>query len=134
MAEGVDRDHRAPLSTASLAGSTGERSSLIDNADAQRPSLPSIKKKDEFVKSITDFSSLSKANPTLAVTFAIVLFSNAGIPPLAGFPGKSNVFSAAVEGFMYSLAISGILCSAMGAFHSIRLIKIIYPHKINLRT
>jgi NADH-quinone oxidoreductase subunit N len=96
--------------------------------------LPPVRKKDEFVKSITDFSSLSKANPTLAVTFAIVLFSNAGIPPLAGFSGKPNASPAAVEGSMYFLAISGIPCSAMGAFHSIRSIKIIYLHRINQRT
>lgn len=70
----------------------------------------------------------------MAVTFAIVLFSNAGIPPLAGSSGKPNVSSAAVEGSTYFSAISGILCSAMGAFHSIRSIKIIHLHKINQRT
>lgn len=85
------------------------------------------------VKSITDFSSLSKTNPILAITFAIILFSNAGIPPLAGFYGKLNVFLAAVEGSMFFLAISGICCSAAGAFYSIRLIKIAYFHKLALR-
>jgi len=121
----------------SLVPLVGEHSSFNNSVNnVQRPSLSSIKikKKDEFVKSITDFSSLAKANPTLAVTFAIVLFSNAGIPPLAGFYGKLNVFLAALEGSMYFLAISGILCSAMGAFYSIRLIKIIYFHKINQHT
>ncbi len=92
-----------------------------------------IKKKNEFIKSITDLSSLSKTNPILAITFTIVLFSNAGIPPLAGFFGKLNIFLSAIEAHMYFLAISGILCSTMGAFYSIRLIKIIYFHKINQR-
>ena len=126
-----------PLSMTSLVPLVGEHSSFNNSVNnVQRPSLSSIKikKKDEFVKSITDFSSLAKANPTLAVTFAIVLFSNAGIPPLAGFYGKLNVFLAALEGSMYFLAISGILCSAMGAFYSTRSIKIIYSHKINQHT
>lgn len=62
------------------------------------------------------------------MTMALILFSNAGIPPLAGFYGKLNVFLAAIEGSMYFLAIAGILCSVIGAFYSIRLVKIIYYH------
>ncbi len=76
-------------------------------------------------------SSLSKTNPLLAATLAIVFFSNAGVPPLAGFYGKLNVFLAAVEGSMYFLAFAAIICSGIGAFYSIRLIKIIYYHNIS---
>ena len=94
-------------------------------------SLTRFKKKDSYVKYITDLSSLSKTNPLLASTLAIVFFSNAGVPPLAGFYGKLNVFLAALEGSMYFLAFAAIICSVIGAFYSIRLIKIIYYHNIS---
>lgn len=64
----------------------------------------------------------------LAATTAAILFSNAGIPPLAGFYGKLNIFSSAVAESMYLLAFAGIICTTMGAFYSIRLVKIIYFH------
>lgn len=90
--------------------------------------LTIIKKKDSGVKYMTDFSSLSRTNPVLALTMAAILFSNAGIPPLAGFYGKLNVFLAAIDSSMYFLALSGIICTTIGAFYSIRLVKIIYFH------
>jgi NADH:ubiquinone oxidoreductase subunit 2 (subunit N) len=91
-------------------------------------------KKNDYVKHITDPSSLSRTNPLLAVTAAIIFFSNAGIPPLAGSYGKLNVFLAAVENSMYFLALAGILRSVMGAFHSIRLVKIIHYHSMSDRS
>ena len=88
-------------------------------------------KKTNYVKYITDLSSLSKTNPLLAVTAGILFFSNAGVPPLAGFYGKLNIFLAAMEGSVYFLAFSGILCSVIGAFYSIRLVKILYFHSVS---
>jgi NADH:ubiquinone oxidoreductase subunit 2 (subunit N) len=82
-------------------------------------------KEIEYTKHITDFSTLSKTNPILAMTMGIILFSNAGIPPLAGFYGKLNIFLAAIENGLYFIAIAGVICSVIGAFYSIRLIKII---------
>lgn len=89
-----------------------------------------MKKKDEYIKYITDLSTLSKTNPILALSAAIIFSPNAGVPPLAGFYGKLNIFPAAIEGSMYVLALAGILCSVMGAFYSIRLVKIIYFHSM----
>lgn len=86
------------------------------------------------MKYITDLSSLSKTNPILAFTAAIILFSNAGVPPLAGFYGKLNIFLAAVEESIYFIALAGVLCSVMGAFYSIRLVKILYFHSTTKRT
>jgi NADH-quinone oxidoreductase subunit N len=91
-------------------------------------------KKNTYIKHITDFSSLSRTNPTLAFTAAVIFFSNAGIPPLAGFYGKLNVFLTAVENSMYFLALAGILCSVIGTFYSIRLVKIIYFHSMSNNT
>lgn len=90
--------------------------------------------KEIYVKYITDLSPLSQTNPILAFTAAIVLFSNAGVPPLAGFYGKLNIFLAAVEESMYLIALAGVLCSVMGAFYSIRLVKILYFHSMTKRT
>lgn len=90
--------------------------------------------KEIYVKYITDLSSLSKTNPILAFTAAIILFSNAGVPPLAGFYGKLNIFLSAVEESMYLIALAGVLCSVMGAFYSIRLVKILYFHSMTKRT
>ena len=61
-------------------------------------------KKNNYIKHITDLSTLAKTNPILALTAATIFFSNAGIPPLAGFYGKLNVFLTAVENSMYFLA------------------------------
>ena len=77
---------------------------------------------------ITDLSSLSKTNPLLAGTAAMIFFSNAGVPPLAGFYGKLNIFLAAVQGGMFFVALAGVVSSVMGAFYSIRLVKILYYH------
>jgi NADH-quinone oxidoreductase subunit N len=85
-------------------------------------------KRVRSAKHISDLRFLSQNNPILAITMAVVFFSNAGIPPLAGFYGKLNVFLAAVEESMYFLALMGIICSVIGAFYSIRLVKIIYFH------
>jgi len=74
---------------------------------------------------------LSRTNPLLAATAATIFFSNAGVPPLAGFYGKLNVFLAAMESSMYFLAFSGVICSVIGAFYSIRLIKILYFHSVS---
>ena len=96
-------------------------------------SLTQLKDKgsDTYIKYITDLCSLAKTNPLLAATLALVFFSNAGVPPLAGFYGKFSIILSAVEGSMYFLALAAIICSVIGAFYSIRLIKIMYYHNIS---
>ena len=54
------------------------------------------------------------------------MFSMAGIPPLAGFFGKSYIFLAAIEAELYALAVIGVLTSVVGAFYYLRIIKIMY--------
>lgn len=71
---------------------------------------------------------LSKANPVLAASLATTLFSNAGVPPLAGFYGKLNIFMGLIESSIQFMAVAGVLCTTMGAFYSIRLVKIVYYH------
>ena len=44
-----------------------------------------LKRKDEYYENIEDLSGLSKKHPMLSFSLLVVLFSLAGIPPLAGF-------------------------------------------------
>jgi len=59
----------------------------------------------------------------------IILFSLAGIPPLAGFFAKFYIFKAVLEQSMYFLAIVGLLSTVVAAFYYLRIIKIIYFDK-----
>ena len=56
----------------------------------------------------------------------IVLFSLAGIPPLAGFFAKFYIFMAVIEQSMYFLAVIGLLSTVIAAYYYLRIIKIIY--------
>jgi proton-translocating NADH-quinone oxidoreductase chain N len=78
------------------------------------------------VKYITDLAMLLKTNPILAMTFTVIMFSIAGIPPLAGFYSKAYLFFAAMSSTMYLLALVGVLTSVISCFYYIRLIKIMY--------
>ena len=85
-----------------------------------------LKKDGEYRENISDLSGLSKKQPLLAISFLVILFSLAGIPPLAGFFAKFYVFTAVIEQKMYALAIIGLLTTVISAFYYIRIIKIIY--------
>jgi len=85
-----------------------------------------LKRKDKYYENIEDLSGLSKKHPILALSFLIILFSLAGIPPLAGFFAKFYVFMAVIQKEMYFLAIVGLLATVIAAFYYLRIIKIIY--------
>jgi len=71
-------------------------------------------------------NGLGAVNPLLAFTFAIMMFSIAGTPPLAGFMAKILVFFSAIERSFYLLAIVGVRTSVISAFYYLRFIKIMY--------
>ncbi len=85
-----------------------------------------LRKKNEFFEKIEDLSGLSTNHPILSFALLVVLFSLAGIPPLAGFFAKFYIFIAVIEQSMYFLAIVGLLSTVVAAFYYLRLIKIIY--------
>ena len=85
-----------------------------------------MKRENIFYENINDLSGLSKNHPILAFGFLIILFSLAGIPPLAGFFAKFYVFMAVIEVKMYTLAIIGLITTVVSAFYYLRIIKIIY--------
>nr|WP_210728294.1 NADH-quinone oxidoreductase subunit NuoN [Cellulomonas septica] len=75
---------------------------------------------------LSQWTGLGRTNPLLAVTFALFLLSFAGIPLTAGFIGKFAVFSAAVEGGAWPLAVVGVLSSAAAAFFYVRIIVLMF--------
>tara|TARA_B100001093_G_scaffold212477_1_gene203915 strand:+ start:866 stop:1933 length:1068 start_codon:yes stop_codon:yes gene_type:complete len=85
-----------------------------------------LKKDGEYKENISDLSGISKKHPVLAISFLVILFSLAGIPPLGGFFAKFYVFTAVVEQKMYALAIIGLLTTVISAFYYLRIIKTIY--------
>ena len=89
-----------------------------------------MKKKNNYCEDIKDLAGISKQNPLLAISFLIIMFSLAGIPPLAGFFAKFYVFISVIESGMYTLAIVGLLSTVISAFYYLRIIKIIYFDEI----
>ena len=85
-----------------------------------------LRRNNQYHEDIEDLSGLSKNHPLLSISLLIVLFSLAGIPPLAGFFAKFYIFKAVLEESMYFLAIVGLLSTVISAFYYLRIIKIIY--------
>jgi len=88
-----------------------------------------MKRENVFYEKINDLSGLSKNHPMLALSFLIILFSLAGMPPLAGFFAKFYIFMAVIEAKMYTLAIIGLVTTVVSAFYYLRIIKVIYFDK-----
>src|SRR5260221_11831927 len=102
-----------------------------------------MKRSGQHFENISDFAGLSRINPLLAFFFAMLLFSLAGIPPLAGFFAKWYVFVAAIKAGLFALAVIGVLTSVVGAFYYLTIIKVMYfdeplakldPMRMELRT
>ena len=88
-----------------------------------------MKRNNEYYENIEDLSGLSKNHPLLSLSLLVILFSLAGIPPLAGFFAKFYIFKAVLEQSMYFLAIVGLLSTVVAAFYYLKLIKIMYFDK-----
>ena len=78
------------------------------------------------VENIADLMGLAKTHPSMAFFLAVMMFSMAGIPPLAGFFAKFYVFDAAINAHLYGLAVIGVLSSAVAAFYYLRIVKFMY--------
>jgi NADH-quinone oxidoreductase subunit N len=85
-----------------------------------------MRRKGRMVEDIDQLAGLSRTSPLMAFMLAMLLFSLAGIPPLAGFFAKFYVFLAAIHAGLYALAVMGVLLSVVGAYYYIRIIKLIY--------
>jgi NADH-quinone oxidoreductase subunit N len=85
-----------------------------------------MRRHDQMVEEIDALAGLSRTQPLVAFCLAAILFSLAGIPPLAGFFAKYYVFLAAIEKGLYVLAVIGVIASVVGAFYYLRIVKIMY--------
>jgi NADH-quinone oxidoreductase subunit N len=85
-----------------------------------------LKRNNKYYEDIEDLSGLSKNHPLLSLSLLVILFSLAGIPPLAGFFAKFYIFKAVIEQSMFFLAVVGLLSTVVAAFYYLRIIKIIY--------
>ena len=88
-----------------------------------------LKRGETYYENIEDLAGLSKNHPLLSLSLLVILFSLAGIPPLAGFFAKFYIFTAVLEQSMYFLAIVGLLSTVVAAFYYLRIIKIMYFDK-----
>ena len=85
-----------------------------------------MRRKGVRAEGVDDLAGLSKTHPALAYVMAGVMFSMAGVPPLAGFWGKFYVFMAAVQSGLWTLSILGLLTSVVSAFYYLRIIKVMF--------
>ena len=102
-----------------------------------------MKRNGQPTEQVSDFAGLSRTNPVLAFFFAMLLFSLAGVPPLAGFFAKFYVFTAAIKAGLFTLSVIGVLTSVVGAFYYLNIVKVMYfdepagavdPMRVELRT
>jgi NADH-quinone oxidoreductase subunit N len=85
-----------------------------------------MRRDGHVVEGIGDLAGLARTNPTMAFFLAMLLFSLAGIPPLAGFFAKFFVFVAAIKAGLITLAIIGVVTSVVGAYYYLSIVKIMY--------
>jgi NADH-quinone oxidoreductase subunit N len=85
-----------------------------------------MRRQTGMVEDIGDLSGLARTHPTLAFFLALLLFSLAGIPPLAGFFAKFYVFLAAIKAGLFALAVIGVVTSVVGAYYYLTIVKIMY--------
>jgi NADH-quinone oxidoreductase subunit N len=86
----------------------------------------SMQRNGRYIEDIADLAGLARTNGPMAFFLGAMMFSLAGIPPLGGFFAKFYVFAAAIEANLFALAVIGVLCSVVGAFYYLRIVKVIY--------
>ena len=73
----------------------------------------SMRRAGRAVETMADLAGLARTNPTMAFFLATMMFSLAGVPPLAGFFAKFYVFAAAMKAGLYGLSVIGVLASCV---------------------
>jgi NADH-quinone oxidoreductase subunit N len=86
----------------------------------------SMRRPTGMVESIDQLAGLARTHPTMAFFLAMLLFSMAGVPPLAGFFAKFYVFLAAIKAGLYALAVIGVVTSVVGAYYYLAIVKVMY--------
>jgi NADH-quinone oxidoreductase subunit N len=85
-----------------------------------------LRRGNVMFENVDDLSGIARTHPLTAFCLAAMMFSLAGIPPLAGFFAKFYVFAAAIHANLVTLAVIGVVTSVVGAFYYIRIVKVMY--------
>ena len=86
----------------------------------------SMRRGDRYVENISDLAGLARSDLTFATILALLMFSFAGIPPLAGFWAKWYVFLPAIKAGLYPLSVIGMIASVISAYYYLRIVKIMF--------
>jgi NADH-quinone oxidoreductase subunit N len=86
----------------------------------------SMRRNGKNVEDISELAGLARTDLRLAAILALLMFSLAGIPPLAGFWAKWYAFLPAIKAGLFPLAVIGVIASVIGAFYYLRIIKIMF--------
>src|SRR5258708_9904 len=85
-----------------------------------------MRRPDGAVERISDLAGLARTKPAMAFWLAMMMFSLAGIPPLAGFFATFYVFLASIKPGLFALAVIGVLASVVGAYYYLAIVKVMY--------
>jgi NADH-quinone oxidoreductase subunit N len=85
-----------------------------------------MRREGQMVEEIADLSGLARTHPVMAASLMLLLFSLAGVPPLAGFFAKFYVFLAAIRAGLFTLAVIGVVTSVVGAYYYLTIVKTMY--------
>ncbi|HEX5599480.1 MAG TPA: proton-conducting transporter membrane subunit, partial [Hyphomicrobiaceae bacterium] len=85
-----------------------------------------MRRSDGPTEEISDLAGLAQTNLPMAFAFGALMFSMAGIPPLAGFFAKFYVFLAAINAGLYTLAVIGVLASVIAAYYYLYIVKVMF--------
>jgi NADH-quinone oxidoreductase subunit N len=88
--------------------------------------VAAMRRDGQSVEDIRDLAGLARTQPHFALAMGALVFSLAGLPPLAGIFAKIYVFYAAMQAHLYIPAIVNIVASVIGAFYYLRIIQIMY--------
>jgi NADH-quinone oxidoreductase subunit N len=86
----------------------------------------SMRRGGQMVENIADLAGLARTRPAMAFFLAMLLFSMAGVPPLAGFFAKFYVFLAAIQAGLFTLAVIGMVASVVAAYYYLAIVKTMY--------
>jgi NADH-quinone oxidoreductase subunit N len=88
--------------------------------------IQAMQRRGKAVETISDLAGLARNDIKLAIVFALLFLSLAGLPPLAGFFAKFYVFLAAIQAGLLVPAVLGVLASAIGLVYYLRLVKLMF--------
>jgi NADH-quinone oxidoreductase subunit N len=91
--------------------------------------ISSLQFDGRVVQDREQLNGLALTHPRMALVLAILMFSLAGIPPLAGFFAKFAVFMAVLESGLIGLAVLAILASVLGSFYYLRIVVGMYMYQ-----